>query len=97
MTDWELAHAWTDAELHLVDTGRTGGGDMTASRTRLSTGSPTDDDDFIVLPNVLADQVGNEGVTLVGDLPTPQRRVAQVADLSDVESRLEEFAQAVRG
>jgi proline iminopeptidase len=29
MTAWELARAWPDAELHLVDTGHTGGGAMT--------------------------------------------------------------------
>ncbi len=30
MTAWELAQAWPDAELHLVNTGHTGGSDMTA-------------------------------------------------------------------
>ncbi|MGH3870182.1 MAG: prolyl aminopeptidase [Pseudonocardiaceae bacterium] len=30
MTAWELAQAWPDAELHLVDTGHTGGPDMAA-------------------------------------------------------------------
>ena len=30
MTAWELAHAWPDAELHLVNTGHMGGPDMAA-------------------------------------------------------------------
>jgi proline iminopeptidase len=30
MTAWELAQAWPDAELHLVNTGHMGGPDMTA-------------------------------------------------------------------
>ncbi len=30
MTAWELAQAWSDAELHLVSTGHTGGPEMTA-------------------------------------------------------------------
>jgi proline iminopeptidase len=30
MTAWELAQVWPDAELHLVNTGHTGGPDMTA-------------------------------------------------------------------
>jgi proline iminopeptidase len=29
-TAWELAQAWPDAELHLVDTGHSGGGEMTS-------------------------------------------------------------------
>jgi proline iminopeptidase len=44
MTAWELARAWPDAELHLVDTGHTGGGAMTkhliAATDRFARGTP---------------------------------------------------------